>query len=90
MPTPTQVQLFAWLLQMQTPSRGGRHKSENYINAGDEYFRRDRMTQLIKCTPWSTRLHPHPTIIKKMKTFLEVEGKMGLIPVPVPDKEFRP
>ena len=32
--------------------------------------------------PWSTRLHPHPTIIKKMRTFLEVEGKMGLVPQP--------
>ena len=45
-------------------------------------FRRDRTTQLIKCTPWNTRLCPHPTIIKKMKTFLEVEGKMGPIPQP--------
>ena len=35
--------------------------------------------QLIKCIPWSTRLHSHPTIIKKMKTFLEVEGKVGPI-----------
>ena len=51
---------------------------------GMHIFRRDRMTQLIKCTPWSTRLHPHTTMIKKLKTFLEVEGKMGLIPVPVP------
>ena len=53
-------------------------------------FRRDRTTQLTKCTPWSTRLHPHPTIIKKMKTFLEVEGKIGPIPVPVPGNQFRP
>ena len=43
---------------------------------GTHIFRRDRMTQLIKCTPWSMRLHLHPTIIK-MKTFLEVENKMG-------------
>ena len=48
------------------------------------------MAQLIKCTPWSTRLCSHPTIIKKMKTFLEVEGKMGLISVPVPGNQFRP
>ena len=48
------------------------------------------MTQLIKCTPWSTRLCPHPTIIKKMKTFLEVENKMGLIPIPAPANQFRP
>ena len=57
---------------------------------GTHIFRRDRMTQLIKCTPWSTRLHLHPAIIKKMKAFLEVEGKMGSIPVPAPSNQFRP
>ena len=57
---------------------------------GMHIFRRDRTTQLIKCTPWSTRLHLHLTIIKKMKTFLEVEGKIGPIPVPVPGNQFRP
>ena len=46
---------------------------------GMHIFTRDRMTQLIKCTPRSMRLCLHPTIIKKMKTFLEVEGKMGQI-----------
>ena len=49
---------------------------------GMHIFRRDRTTQLIQCTPWSTRLHLHSTIIKKMKTFPEVEGKMGPIPQP--------
>ena len=53
---------------------------------GTHIFRRDWTTQVIKCTPWSTRLHPHPTIIKKIKTFLEVEGKIG----PVPASQFRP
>ena len=53
---------------------------------GTHIFRRGQTTQLIKCTPWSTRLHPNPTIIKKMKTFLEVEGKMG----PAPVSQFRP
>ena len=57
---------------------------------GMHIFRRDRMTQLIKCTPWGMRLCLHPTIIKKMKTFLEVEGKKGPIPVPVPGDQFRP
>ena len=51
-------------------------------------FRRDRTTQLIKYTPWSTRLYLHPTIIKKMKTFPEVENKMG--PIPTPGSQFRP
>ena len=37
-PTPTRLQLPAWLLQMQTPSRGGGHRGENYLNAGNAYF----------------------------------------------------
>ena len=57
---------------------------------GMHIFRRDRMTQLITCTPCSTRLHPHPTIIMKMKTFQEVKGKMGPIQVPAPSNQFRP
>ena len=55
---------------------------------GTHIFRRDRTMQVIKCTPWNTRLCPHPTIIKKRKTFLEVEGKMG--PTPAPASQFRP
>ena len=56
---------------------------------GAHIFQRDRTTQLIKCTPWSTRLCPHLTIIKKMRTFLEVEGKMGPIPQPT-SSQYRP
>ena len=52
-------------------------------------FRRDRTTQLIKCTPWSMKLCPHPTIVKKIKTFLEVENKMGPI-IPALGSQFRP
>ena len=47
------------------------------------------MTQLIKCTPWSTRLCPQPTIVQKMRTFLEVEGKMGPTPQPA-SSQYRP
>ena len=56
---------------------------------GMHIFRRDRTMQLIKCTPWSTKLCSHPTIIKKMKTFLEVEGRMGPIPQPT-SSQYRP
>ena len=56
---------------------------------GMHIFQRDRTTQLIKCTPWSTRLHSHPTIIKKMRTFLEVEGKISLILQPT-SNQYRP
>ena len=55
---------------------------------GTHIFRRDRTIQLIKHTPCSTRLYLHPTIIQKMKTVLEVENKMG--PIPMPGSQFRP
>ena len=44
---------------------------------GAHMFRRDRTCQIIKCPPWSIRLHPCPTLIKKMKTYLVLEGKLG-------------
>ena len=56
---------------------------------GTHIFRRDRMAQLIKCTPRSTILCLHPIIIKKMRTFLKVENKMGPI-IPAPANQFRP
>ena len=55
---------------------------------GTHIFRRDRMTQLIRCVPWNTKLHPHPNIIKKMKTLLDVENKMGPI-IPALVSQFR-
>ena len=39
--------------------------------------------------PVEHRLCSHPTIVKKIKTFLEVEGKMGLIPQPA-SSQYRP
>ena len=56
---------------------------------GTHIFKRDRTTKLIKCVPWTTKVCPHPNIVKKMKTFLEVENKMGPI-IPAPVSQFRP
>ena len=56
---------------------------------GTHTFRRGRTCQIIKCNPWSTRLHPHSTIIKKMKTYLELEGKLGPKTQPH-SNQFRP
>ena len=56
---------------------------------GSHTFRRDRTCQVIKCNPWSTRLCPHPTIIRKMKTYLKLEGKLGPKPQPK-SNQFRP
>ena len=46
-------------------------------------FRRDRTLQVIKCNPWSTKLHPYPSLIWKMRTYLELEG--DLVPSPGPN-----
>ena len=56
---------------------------------GMHIFKSGRTTQLIRCMPWTTKLCLHPNIIKKMKTFLEVENKMGPI-IPAPVSQFRP
>ena len=55
---------------------------------GTHIFRRDWMTQLIMCISWTTKLCPHPNIVKKMRTFLEVENKMGSI-IPALASQFR-
>ena len=53
---------------------------------GTHMFNRDRTCQIIKCNPWSTRHCPHPTIIKKMKTYHELEGKLGPKTQPQPNQ----
>ena len=55
---------------------------------GTHIFRRDQTTQLIRCILWPTKFCPHPNIIKKMKTFLEVENKIGPI-IPARASQFR-
>ena len=56
---------------------------------GTHIFRRDQTTQLVRCIPWTPNLHLHPNMIKKMKTFLEVENKMGPI-IPALANQYRP
>ena len=56
---------------------------------GTYMFRRKRICQLITHNPWNTRLCLHPTIIKKMKTYLELEGNLGPQPQSQ-SNQFRP
>ena len=44
---------------------------------GIHTFRRDRTTQVISCNPRSTRLCPYPSLIRKMRKYLDLEGKLG-------------
>ena len=83
------MQFPAWVLQMLTPSGSGRCGGEDYLYAGDVYFPERQDDTTNKCTQWSMRLFPHPTIVKIMQTLLEVEGKMGPIPQPT-STQYRP
>ena len=56
---------------------------------GTHIFRRDRMMQLVRCMLWTPNLNPHPNMVKKMRTFLEVENKVGPI-IPTPTNQYRP
>ena len=64
---------FRWHLPVETVDVEVRITSMQ----GTHTFKRDRTCQVIKCNPWSIRLCSHPTIIKEMKTYLELEGKLG-------------
>ena len=55
---------------------------------GTHIFRRDQMTQLVRCMPWTPNLCLHPNMIKKMKTFLEVQNSMGPI-IPALANQYR-
>ena len=86
--TSARMQLPTWLLQVQTPSRGGGCGSENHVHVGNTYIQERPENTVDQVYTLEHKTLPSPTIIKKMKTFLEVEGKMGAIPAPV--IQFRP
>ena len=60
---------FRCQLPMETVDMGVTVKTVQHIHM----FRRDRTSQVIKCNPWSTRLHPYPSLVQKMRTYLELE-----------------
>ena len=80
---------MACLLQMSTSSRSSRHGGENYIYAGDAYLLKRQNNTSNKMYPVEHKTLPSPPIIKKMRTFLEVEGKMGPILQPA-SSQYRP
>ena len=47
---------------------------------GSHTFRREHTTQVMACKPCSPRLHPYPPMLRKMQTYLGLEGKNGAQP----------
>ena len=54
---------------------------------GIQTFRRDRISQVFKYNPWSTKLCPYPSLIWKMRTYLELEGRLGSKSRPQPQNQ---
>ena len=76
----TRMHLLAWVLQVPTSIETVDVKVKIKMMKSIHTLRRDWITQVISCNPWSTRLHPYPSLIRKMKTYLELEGKLGTQP----------
>ena len=57
---------------------------------GIHMFRRDRISQVIKCNLCSTRLHPYLSLVWKMKTYLELEGRLGPKSKTQPQTQLQP
>ena len=58
---------------------------------GTHLYKRDQTMQVTKCVPWTNNICPHPNIIKKMRTFSEVENKIGMtIQTSMQNSQFRP
>ena len=55
---------FRYLLPIETMDVEIKIKTMKVIHT----FKRDQTTQVISCNPWSTRLHPYPSLIRKMNT----------------------
>ena len=53
-------------------------------------FRKDRTTWVIMCNHWGTRFCSYPSLIKKMKTYLELKGKLDPKPRPQCQTQSRP
>ena len=72
----TRMQLLAWILKVPTvPIETVDIKVKIKMMRGIHTFRRDRTTQVISCNPWSTRLHPCPSLIKKNESIVRTRGQ---------------
>ena len=78
MHTISRMQLPPWIhLGVQLPVEMVDMEVKVKTMQGIHTFRRVRTSQVIRCNPWSTKLHPYPSLIQKMKTYLEFEERLG-------------
>ena len=75
---------------MSTTYGDSRHRVESKTVQGIHMFRRDRRSQVVKCHLWSTRLCPYPYLVWKMRTYLELEGRLGPKSKTQPQSQLQP
>ena len=54
---------------------------------GIHTYRKDRSTQIIKCSPWRTEVQPYPSLKKKMVEFMK---NRQIITTPFANRSFQP
>ena len=57
---------------------------------GIHAFRRDHITQIITCKPWSPRLCPYPSLAQKMQAYLELRDPEANHPQSNPNHPDKP
>ena len=71
------MQLCAWVLQVSFTGGDSAIEVKVKMMRGFHTVRRDHTIQVISCKPRSPGLHPYPSLIRKMQTHLELEGRNG-------------
>ena len=77
---------FRYLLQEETIDVEVKVKTMKGIHT----FRRDCTTQIISCKPWSPRLQPYPSLVRRMQTYLELKGQNASQSCPSSNQAVRP
>ena len=72
----TRMQFLAWAPQVPSTNRNCGSGVKVKMMRGIHILRRDQTTQVISCNPWSLRLYPYQSLIRKLKTYLELEVKL--------------
>ena len=57
---------------------------------GIHTFRRDHTTQIISCKPWSPRLCPYPSLVRRMQTYLVLKSQDASQPCSSSNQAVRP
>ena len=70
------MQLPQWILQVSVACGNSGCRSQGEDDEEHSHILEGQNIANHQVQPWSTRLHPYPCLIQKMKTYLELECKL--------------